>query len=284
MVEIAGYRIYPLFWILLIGIPLLILIIIKIFLSLRTKKTLREYNRITNWQRENLPKLINRAIKAMTDEQEIEVLKKSKKIIIESKFWDSDKFLAIQGNCLYLLNLALYSEFIQLYFVEKRIEDSTYILHALDALNDGLLDADSPKFEWIGEDIQGYEMFEGMDVYEDRMAGIWADSVLSAQKKVDPDLMKIPRSISVFEELYNFYDDDYNEVVADIANSDNPFNLEDRSYEVIISCLVDKINNFVGGGKDREKLIYIHIYYIRSLICAIERENYIDLLGFFKKQ
>lgn len=282
MIELFGYRIYPLFWILIITVPLFLFLFFKTLFSIKRKKREKGYRRITAWQKENLPKVISRAIKEQENKEEIEVLKEVRIFIGENKYWSSDKLYRIHPKAITILNFSLYSIFLQLYFAEQRVDESTYILHSMDVINGGL-DHVSRRFEWIGDEVQMQGMFAGMDVSEDRMSGIWLDSIQAAMDRVDLDIMKIPRDVPAFEELYEFVGDDFQEAANDILGSDDMFNLENKTYPIIVACMVDKVNQYIAKSKDREGLHFVHLYYIRSLICAIERENYRDLLDFFKR-
>ena len=183
LVELFGYRIYPLFFVPVILIPIIIIMIIVIKNSKgnklpkevkATKKRIdnteveeslddgnaeNKYNVISQWQKTNINELLDREIEdyirdsmvdSVEDDQYISVINQLKNYINTHKYWSVAELVSIVPNAALFLTMLIAGE-LENAIHSSNIDRTVLFANAIDRINGGFETGANVNREWFNE-------------------------------------------------------------------------------------------------------------------------------------
>lgn len=246
MVEIAGYNVYPAFWVLLILIVGIVSFFIVFVKKIRISKMNQRYSKITTKQREILSKIIGLEVKDYLAHDEtsrsdsfVRQMKAFLKYIKVEKKWNVEGLLSIDSSLICKISKILFNWVIECGRRNQK-DKMCYLLFIVDAINGGP-SFDKEKMNWLIDDIPEIPISKNSTAQDERLLGL-SDQIVSDFQ----DIKKDYEQIAVEFPLLNDFDED------------EVFVLKEKISELDGSV-------FTLTKKEQCLLAYISLYFVNSL-------------------
>lgn len=278
-IEIGGYRIYPLFFIIIIAIVIMIILIVKKILKLKKIKEERSLNRITQWQKTKMVDILleckERTIEECGGESEYtDIIDETINYIKKSKKWNPKELEKINNDCIPIITDALFQEIKNCYTKEiQKFNRIVLLVHAIDFINGGP-EIENKKMIWISKNYSVDTMFKYRSKQEGQLKTLIMQSLTRIMGLYDKSLNCIPSTVlTVDERLKEINYIEFEDIVGEFNVKEN-FLTGTRSdtLDIITICVFDECQNIVMNMesilKDNEKSK------LRALACLCDQELY----------
>lgn len=264
-IAMFGYKIYIInILIIFVLLPLFIFLLTKMFINKHKEKVEVNVFRITEWEKENIPKLIKDIDNAQIVIEYIE----------ENDTWSN--LILEEDIDLSLINSRLF-DYIKVKYKENP-KTCVRVLRAIDFMNGGFELIGTTK-EWIGDDVDEEKYFVEMNKYEARLENIYLNQIESKLDMVDEDIKKIPATTFCYVELKSLAMNDFNYALDDIIGNSSMKTLKASTFNIINYSLIDSLIKVIG---ESEVLPEHRLYLIRALACSLDKNLYLDILDSFE--
>lgn len=275
-VDVFGYRLYPAFFIVVIGIPLVIAIILLILSNKKIDKKHVNMYRITDWQKSELLKILDKEISGENVSQKYtEIIRSAQGFISRKRIWDIEELQEIHPQICAILTTVFYRDMKDA-FEQQYVDKAVLLCHTIDFINEGL-EYNGLDIEWIGDDIESLKNHRDMTDSEARLLQIVSSSISKASYLIDSDISKIPESVSCHKVLKTFNEDDFEFSVREVSSSVDFEELSSETFVLAAHSLIHTLDEVIEN-LDAPKLPYFQIYLVRALACCMDRQIYTAIL------
>lgn len=287
-IQIGNYEINVIFLVLLFILIAAVFGIAYFFIRNKEKGSpaFQIYKRITTWQKNNVPPLVQKDIDQNgdpnePDDQYHKIADQLQVYIKRGRIWDNSEIKEIDPMAISLLTVIIIEE------VERCIEEDSnnsnnravLLLHTLDMAYGGAPIING-EIEWLGQDVQELDNHSEMNKCEARLLKIYLNMIEKIWEYVDDDISKIPESANVPEELKIYSADDFVDAYQEVDECVDVKELSESTKRIITLALAMTLEE-LKNSLDDEGLKYYQLYYIRALACSIDNTYslYTDILN-----
>lgn len=279
-IEIAGYRFYPAFLLLLALIPILVFLsvfLIRKFRIIKEKRQVYSTSKITTFEKKYIPQLLDYEIKDAEDDGDNDYaasIEDIKDFVIKCTYWNNDELLAINQDSILILTSILFDDIKANY--TRNPDRAVLLLHSIDNINGGM--DFSENSDWMPEDMPAIENSDKMEKNEARALELAKTSLNRAvQNYLNDDTDEIPITSNAFESLRGVSGSRLVAALEDIITTDSFYNLKDDTYEILSGSLIDQIDQLISE-ETNDYFDEYYLAYFRLLASLIDRQTYNEIL------
>lgn len=277
-IQIGNYYIYPAFWFLCIGIFVGGVFIFSVILKIKQYIRETQFEKIKNWQRNNIVKILKAQIKESTEQEKILeqllLILKSKKI----KKWTDEHFLKVNNLSKIILSKILF-HWTKLCLISHYSTRAVLLLYTIDCINGGPI-YQGKKLMWMDSDLTPSSISFKIKGQETQLRGICETALDSLDEQIHQNQKAYETGETPeFQNslLQGIEIDQMNDAIDDFENTPSIFNIQSSTRELIKRYLIIQIEEMWQEITEPTVGQY-RLSYIRALACLEKNQPYPEII------
>lgn len=273
-IEIFGYYVHVLLFVIIFAVILVGVLSFILIRRLKERKQVYTTSRITDWEKNNIPKLLRKEIDSVNDADYTNKINKIINYIQTCDYWNNDELIELDKDSILLITSILFD-----YVKENHSSNPdkcVLLLHTIDNANGGIDFSNGNN--WMSEDFQMQKNSGKMSDDESRAILLCQNAVTKAYEKyINTDTDAVPLITKAIPELSGKKYEQFQSAVDDIAVCKGFDSMKESTYNMTEICLIDEIDKFIEVEED-DYFDEYYLCYFRVLASLIDRQPYDEIL------